>query len=175
MLAAILVMGVSGSGKTSVGAMLARELTLAFVDADALHPAHNRRKMASGIALDDADRAPWLEKVGAELAAGNVVVACSALRRNYRDRLRAAAPGLRIAFLQGSYALIAQRIEGRRHAFMSPSLLKSQLATLEPPSADEHAFTMDISRSPEEIVARIAAWAKAPASAVCPAHQDYTI
>jgi len=152
----VVVMGVSGSGKTTVGAALADALGLRFVDGDALHPAANVAKMAAGIPLDDADRAPWLDAVGAVLADGPVVVACSALKRAYRDRLRAAAPGLQLVFLDGDRALLASRMAARPGHFMPASLLDSQLATLERPEPDEHALTADIARPAEEIVTGLA-------------------
>jgi gluconokinase len=148
----VVVMGVSGSGKTTVGAALADALGLRFVDGDALHPAANVAKMAAGIPLDDADRAPWLDAVGAVLAAGQVVVACSALKRAYRDRLRAAAPDLELVFLDGSRELLASRMAARPGHFMPASLLDSQLATLEPPTADEHPVTVDVAAPVPEIV-----------------------
>ena len=147
----VVVMGVSGSGKTTVGEALAVALGVPFADGDALHPAVNVAKMAAGIPLDDADRAPWLDAVGAVLAAGPVVVACSALKHAYRDRLRAAAPGLELVFLEGSRELLDSRMRHRRH-FMPPSLLDSQLATLEPPTAEEQAITVDSAMSVAELV-----------------------
>ncbi len=149
-------MGVSGSGKTTVGAALADVLGLSFVDGDELHPAANVAKMAAGIPLDDADRAPWLDAVGAVLAAGPVVVACSALKRAYRDRLRAAAPALELVFLDGSRELLASRLVARPGHFMPASLLDSQLATLERPSPDERPVTVDIAAPVAEIVASLA-------------------
>jgi gluconokinase len=151
----ILVMGVSGSGKTTVGTLLAAALGTQFLDADSLHSDANRQKMAAGIPLNDVDRAPWLIAVGAALAKGNVVVACSALRRRYRDQLRSAAPDLPLVYLQGDRALLAQHLAGRHHEFMPPELLESQLATLEPPDDDEHAIVATIDRSPADIVARV--------------------
>ena len=152
----VVVMGVSGSGKTTVGAALADALGLPFVDGDELHPAANVAKMAAGIPLDDADRAPWLDAVGAVLAAGPVVVACSALKRAYRDRLRAAAPALELVFLDGSRELLASRLVARPGHFMPASLLDSQLATLERPSPDERPVTVDIAAPVAEIVASLA-------------------
>lgn len=149
-------MGVSGSGKTTIGAALADALGLPFVDADSLHLPANVAKMAAGIPLDDADRAPWLDAVGAVLASGPVVVACSALKRVYRDRLRAAAPELLLVFLDGSRELLASRLVARPGHFMPASLLDSQLATLERPGADEHALTVDIADPATEIVAALA-------------------
>ena len=149
----IVVMGVSGSGKTTVGALLAAALEVQFLDADSLHSEANRLKMAAGLSLNDMDRAPWLNAVGAALAKGNVVLACSALRRRYRDQLRLAAPDLRLVYLRGSRALLLRRLAGRRHEFMPPELLDSQLDTLESPAEDEHAIVADIDRSPSDIVA----------------------
>ena len=148
----VVVMGVSGSGKTTVGAALAHALGLEFVDGDALHPAANVAKMAAGIPLDDADRAPWLDAIGAVLAAGPVVVACSALKRVYRDRLRAAAPTLQLIFLDGERDVLASRMAARPGHFMPASLLDSQLATLERPTPDEHALTVDIDEPAATIV-----------------------
>lgn len=144
-------MGVSGCGKSTVGSLLAARLGLAFVDADSLHPASNVAKMARGIALTDDDRWPWLDAVAAELSAGSVVVACSALRRRYRDRIRLAAPALHLVYLRGDALLVLDRMTGREH-FMPPSLLASQLTTLEPPAPDEAAVVVDIGRTPAEIV-----------------------
>jgi gluconokinase len=138
----VVVMGVSGSGKTTVGEALAAALGVPFVDGDALHPAANVAKMAAGIPLDDADRAPWLDAIAAVLATGPVVVACSALKRAYRDRLRAGSPELELVFLEVDPATLLDRMTHRRH-FMPPSLLDSQLAALEPPALDEHAITVD--------------------------------
>jgi carbohydrate kinase (thermoresistant glucokinase family) len=149
-------MGVSGSGKTTVGAALADALGLRFVDGDALHPVANVTKMAAGIPLDDADREPWLDAIGAVLADGPVVVACSALKRAYRDRLRAAAPRLELVFLEGARELLAARMGARPGHFMPTSLLDSQLATLEPPTEDEHPLTVDIATPVADIVAALA-------------------
>lgn len=154
----IVVMGVSGSGKSTVGQLLATALALSFVDGDDLHPAENKRKMAAGIALNDLDRAPWLDAIAEVLARGSVVVACSALRRRYRDRLRAAVPELRLVYLRGSRELLSERISGRKHHFMPVTLLDSQLATLEEPGAEESALTVDVALAPVEIVARVVGW-----------------
>lgn len=151
--ARLLVMGVSGSGKTTVGRLLATRLTWRYVDADDLQPEANVRKMAQGVALNDEDRVPWLDAVAEVLMGHQVVIACSALRRIYRDRLRAASPDLQLLFLRGERDLLAQRLANRQHAYMPPSLLGSQLDTLEPPTDDEHAWVADIHHSPERIVA----------------------
>ncbi len=142
--ASIVVMGVSGSGKTTIGDGLARRLGLVFQDADDLHPPENRAKMARGEPLDDADRGPWLDAVAAVLADGGVVMACSALKRAYRDRLRRAAPALRLVFLHGDRDLLAERMSHRHGHFMPTSLLDSQLATLEEPAPDEQAVRLDV-------------------------------
>ncbi len=152
----VVVMGVSGSGKSTVAEALALRLGARYVDADALHPPANVAKMVAGIPLDDDDRRPWLDAVGAVLAEGGVVVACSALKRAYRDRLRAASPDLVLVHLRGDPALLAARMRGRNH-FMPVTLLESQLATLEPPTADEHPIVLDIARTPDELVALAAA------------------
>ena len=132
-------MGVSGSGKTTVGIALAAALGLPFRDADDLHPAANVAKMASGHALTDDDRMPWLALVGAELAAApeGLVIACSALKRVYRRAILAAAPSTRFVFLDGSRELLESRVQHRQGHFMPVSLLDSQLATLEPLTPDE--------------------------------------
>lgn len=156
----ILLMGVSGSGKTAVGRQLADRLGLPFLDADDLHAPANVAKMRAGTPLTDADRAPWLDAVAAQLgraagATGGIVVACSALKRSYRDRLRHAAPALRLVHLTGTPGLIYERAAARTGHFMPASLLESQLKTLEPPSADEHAIVVDVSRSPDDLATEI--------------------
>jgi gluconokinase len=148
---AVVVMGVSGTGKSTIGLALAETLDVPFVEGDDLHPVANREKMAAGIPLTDADRAPWLDAIAAKLDRP-VVVACSALKRAYRDRLREAAPDLVVVFLHGEPTLLAGRMEGRDGHFMPTSLLRSQLDTLEEPAADEHAIGVDVSLRPDEIV-----------------------
>jgi gluconokinase len=148
-------MGVSGSGKTTIGERLAARLGLRFADADDLHPAANVAKMRAGIALTDDDRWPWLDAVGTVLARGGVVVACSALRRAYRDRLRDAAP-YELVYLDGDRRLLAERIGLRKGHFMPATLLQSQLDTLEEPAADERAVTGDVALPVEQLVAEIA-------------------
>lgn len=142
---AIVVMGVSGSGKSHVGAALARACGVDFVEGDALHPAANIARMSAGIPLDDADRRPWLEAIAAAIAAHRgqgVVVACSALRRAYRDVLRQADPALRLLYLRVPRDELARRMRERQH-FMPPVLLDSQLATLEEPAAAERAIVLE--------------------------------
>jgi gluconokinase len=156
---AIVVMGVSGCGKTSVAEGLAAALGAAFIEGDSLHPAANVEKMSKGIALSDEDRWPWLDTIGGAMAGTlnegrGVVVSCSALRKVYRDRLRAAAGGLlSFVFLKGSRDLLLARMAARRNHFMPVSLLDSQLATLEDPSGEPGVVTIDIDASIEEIVA----------------------
>lgn len=152
----VLVMGVSGSGKSSVGVALAARLGVPFLEGDALHPAANVAKMAAGVPLDDADRAPWLAAIAAWIAAhAGGVVACSALKRAYRDRLRVTAPGLRLVALLPPAAVLAERLGHRRGHFMPGSLLASQLATLEAPGADEEALVVVADEPVEATVARI--------------------
>jgi gluconokinase len=147
----IVVMGVSGTGKSTVGRALAETLDLPFVEGDDLHPPANVAKMADGIPLTDADRAPWLDRVAARLDQPGVVT-CSALKRSYRDRLRAAAPDLVLVYLHGTPELLATRMAQRDGHFMPTSLLESQLATLEEPAADEDAIPVDVALRPDEIV-----------------------
>lgn len=151
----IIVMGVSGCGKSVVGAGIAAGLGIGFVDGDDLHPAANVAKMSRGEPLDDADRAPWLDRVGAELAAaGALVIACSALKRAYRDRIRAAAGGpVTFVHLAGDKALIAGRMAARSDHFMPMSLLDSQFAALEIPGPEEAAVSVDIAPPTDQVIA----------------------
>ena len=154
----IVVMGVSGSGKSTLGHLLSDALGLHFIEGDDLHPPRNVALMAAGTPLTDDDRRDWLDAVAAELAQAGppgVVVTCSALKRRYRDRLRAAAPALRLVHLHGDGARLAERLSGRSGHYMPASLLPSQLATLELPAADEHALVADIGRPPHHIVAEL--------------------
>lgn len=153
----VVVMGVSGSGKSTVGRAVADALGAPFVDGDDLHPAANVAKMAAGIPLTDADRVPWLRAVGRTLAEGDdagVVVACSALKRSYRDLIRDEAPGTVFAELDGPRELLQERMIRPGH-FMPVSLLDSQLATLEPLQADEAGLRLDIAESPADLAAAI--------------------
>jgi gluconokinase len=156
------VMGVSGCGKSLIGSALARALDIDFVEGDDYHSVGNVQRMASGIPLTDDDRAQWLRSLAARLreakdAGTGLVMTCSALKRSYRNVLRAGAGDVRFVFLRGPRALLAERISGRHGHFMPPSLLDSQLGTLEAPTADEGAWVCDISESPQDLVAGLLA------------------
>ena len=149
------VMGVSGSGKSTVGAALAQRLCVPFADGDDLHPAANIPKMSAGLPLDDEDRAPWLAAIGSWLAAhdrSGGVVSSSALRRSYRDALRSHVPALRFLHLQGTPDVIAARQATRPGHFMPASLLASQFATLEPLAPDEPGLVVDVAQPVDVIV-----------------------
>ncbi len=153
-------MGVAGCGKSTLGARLAKDLGWAFQDGDDLHPAWNIAKMAAGVPLDDADRAPWLAAIrrwiDERIAAGrDGVVTCSALRRAYRDRLTLDRPEVRIVHITGTPALIAERLAARAGHFMPASLNDSQFATLEPPEADEAILEIAADQALETQVARV--------------------
>ncbi|NTJ61230.1 gluconokinase [Agrobacterium rhizogenes] len=154
------VMGVSGCGKSSVGLALAQRLAGIYVDGDDLHPAANVARMSAGIPLTDADRWPWLDKIGQCLALADdtALIGCSALKRIYRDRIREVV-GAPVSFihLAGSRETILRRLQARRDHFMPPALLDSQFAALEPPGADELAITVDIDRPLDVVVAAIIA------------------
>jgi len=159
-------MGVAGSGKSTVGAAFAKALGIPFVEGDEYHPTENVRRMALGIPLTDDDRVPWLRALAAriqeaKLAGTGLVIACSALKRSYRDILRAEAPELRFIFLKGDRALVGARLAGRRGHFMPASLLDSQFATLEEPTPDENAWVCDVGQDPQNIVDALVARAAA--------------
>ena len=156
----ICVMGVAGAGKTTVGTLLADALGSAYLEGDDLHPAESVRRMAQGIPLTDEDRGPWLDAIASRIARAKrsdagLVVSCSALKRSYRDTLRRADGDMRFVHLVGDAPLIAQRLARRAGHFMPATLLESQLATIEIPAPDEHAWTFDVADTPEAIVARI--------------------
>ncbi len=158
----IVVMGVSGSGKSTVGALLAGELRCSYAEADDFHPLANVEKMAAGHALTDEDRLPWLDAIGVwideQIEAGRpAVVSCSALRRGYRDRLRAGRPEIQLVFLRGERDLIAARLATRHGHFFHAAMLDSQFAALEEPAPDEHVLVVSIGGTPQEIVADILA------------------
>ena len=151
----IVVMGVSGSGKSTVGAALAQRLRVPFADADDFHPPQNIAKMSAGQPLTDEDRRPWLDTLGKWLAArdgAGGVLSCSALKHAYRDRLRAFCPGTFFVHLEGSVEVIARRQAARPGHFMPPSLLESQFATLEPLGADERGLTIDVDQGVDAII-----------------------
>lgn len=152
--APIVVMGVSGSGKSTVGKELARRLRVAFIDADSLHPPTNIAKMSAGEPLDDSDRYPWLERVGKWLAEQREggVVSCSALKRTYRDQLRGHCRQVNFLHLHGSPELIGRRLAARSHHFMPAALLQSQFNALEPLGPDERGVVVDVSADIEAIV-----------------------
>lgn len=157
----IVVMGVSGSGKSTIARALAQRFGFEFIDGDSLHSPENLAKMSQGTALSDDDRTPWLNAIGQQLRdaqsrASGCVVACSALKRKYRDLLREYVPDTYFVMLDGTFELIKARLEARPHDFMPISLLASQFATLEPLQHDERGVCVDISLTPEEIVNQIA-------------------
>jgi gluconokinase len=152
-----LIMGVSGSGKTTVGKALARRLGWDFFDADDFHPAENIAKMASGIPLSDSDRAPWLAALHNLLSSTlksnhHPVLACSALKETYRAQLLDGIDNVEIIYLKGSYELIWSRMSGRDGHYMRPEMLRSQFAVLEQP---ENVFSLDVSMSPQDMVGKI--------------------
>ena len=160
---ALVVRGVSGSGKTTVAELLAKDLGWPFMEGDRLHPPANVENMRQGIPRTDADRAPWLDRIGEELkswaAVGKSgVLTCSALKRAYRDRIRSARADVRFVYVKGSETLIASRVAARHHEYMPASLLRSQFDTLEEPAQDEPGvMTVDASGSAEEEVAAVIA------------------
>jgi gluconokinase len=163
----IVVMGVSGAGKTTIGRLLAERLGLPFIEGDDYHPARNVAKMASGVPLEDEDRWPWLDALHEVLLEKQqAVLACSALKEKYRQRLLAGIPDAWLVHVHGDKALIAARLAGRRHRYMPASLLESQLAALEPP---RRAIAVDVAAEPASCVeAIVAAIAAARAGAAAP-------
>ncbi|WP_432195807.1 gluconokinase [Streptomyces sp. bgisy027] len=153
----VVVMGVAGTGKTTIGPLLAARLGVPYAEGDDFHPPANIAKMSAGVPLEDDDRWPWLDAIGtwAHGRAGlGGVVSCSALKRSYRDRLRAEAPGVVFVHLSGDRALIEDRMAHRQGHFMPTALLDSQFATLQPLRADEAGVAVDVAGSPEEITER---------------------
>ncbi len=162
-LSPVVVMGVSGSGKSTVGAALAQRLGVPFLDADALHPPANIAKMTAGEPLDDDDRYPWLESVGRWLAGHRGgVVSCSALKRKYRDQLRAHWPRVEFLHLNGSAEMIGSRLVARSGHFTPAALLRSQFETLEPLGVEEPGVTVDIGHSVDAIIDIFLAGSAAP-------------
>ncbi len=163
----IVVMGVAGSGKSSLGALLADALACPFLEGDQFHPAENIAKMSAGIALEDEDRWPWLDRLGEGIGraagpTGLAVAACSALRRTYRQRLRTrSGVPLGFIFLKGARGLILSRMEKRTGHYMPVSLLDSQFATLEEPQGEPHTLTLDIARPADALMRDALPWAKA--------------
>lgn len=165
---ALIIMGVSGSGKSTIGEALAKRLGWRFEDGDSFHPPSNVAKMKAGHPLNDDDRKPWLEAIAAEIARvaaaqDHVIIACSALKRAYRDILIHGRRDTRIVFLNGSEALIAARLQKRKGHFMPAGLLASQFEALEMPAADEHVVSVSIDAEVETIVDDIARKLSAPA------------
>ena len=165
----IIIFGVSGAGKTTVGKLLARELGWRFIEADDFHPAANIEKMRSGHPLTDEDRWPWLERLRQQIktslaATENVVLACSALKRTYRDRLRV-GEAVRFVFLRGDYVLVEKQLRSRRRHFMNPALLQSQFDDLEEPRPDENVLSWDESRKRSSKKSKQSCiWPRAPSS-----------
>jgi gluconokinase len=149
----VVLMGVSGVGKTTIGELLAQRLGWRFIEGDDYHPRQNVAKMAAGIPLEDADRWPWLDALNAILRGqGDAIIACSALRESYRRRLLAGIAEARVVHLRGAKALIASRLAERKHRYMPASLLDSQFATLEAPTG---ALSIDVAADPESCAAAI--------------------
>ena len=157
----VIVFGVSGAGKTTIGRLLAEQLGWRFYEADDFHPRANIEKMRSGHPLTDEERWPWLERLREQMtrslaANENAVLACSALKRAYRERLRV-SNDVRFVYLRGDYALIDKQLRDRRGHFMNPGLLRSQFADLEEPAPDEGMVTIELGRSPQRLVEEIKA------------------
>jgi len=159
----LLIMGVSGCGKTTIAERVAREIDGVFLEGDAFHPPENKTKMAAGTPLDDDDRWPWFDRLAAEARAvlgtgKSAVVACSALKQSYREHLFRNFPDHGLVHLEGSYELIKARMDAREHEYMSSILLRSQFETLEPPEPGAHTLTLSIEANPDEIVREIVDW-----------------
>ena len=157
----IIIFGVSGAGKTTIGKLLARDLRWRFIEADDFHPAANIEKMRSGHPLTDDDRWPWLEQLRQQIerslsARENAVLACSALKRAYRDRLHV-SDEIKFVFLRGDHALVEKQLRSRHGHFMNAALLQSQFHDLEEPESDENVQTVDLGRKPQELVDEIKA------------------
>jgi gluconokinase len=157
----IIIFGVSGAGKTTIGKLLARDLRWRFIEADDFHPAANIEKMRSGHPLTDNDRWPWLEQLRQQIerslsARENAVLACSALKRAYRDRLHV-SDEIKFVFLRGDHALVEKQLRSRHGHFMNAALLQSQFHDLEEPESDENVLTVDLGRKPQELVDEIKA------------------
>jgi gluconokinase len=155
----VIIFGVSGAGKTTIGKLLAQQLGWRFLEADDFHPAANINKMRSSHPLTDDDRWPWLgqlrQQIERSLAAGeNAVLACSALKRAYRDVLRV-SDEIKFVFLRGDYALIEKQLRSRHRHFMNPDLLQSQFDDLEEPTSNEDVLSIELGRTPEELVEEI--------------------
>ncbi len=163
----VVVMGVSGVGKTTIGRVLAERLGAVFLEGDKFHPPENVAKMSAGTPLTDEDRQPWLRALAGEAErraaeSRNVVIACSALKRSYRQILTERGT-MRFVHLSGDPALIKARLDARVGHYMPPALLPSQLATLEPPRADEGAVVIDIAAEPDVLIERVLAALRVPA------------
>jgi gluconokinase len=155
----VIIFGVSGAGKTTIGKLLAEQLGWRFLEADDFHPRANIEKMRSGRPLTDEDRWPWLERLREQISTSlaskqDAVLACSALKRAYRERLRVSGD-VKFVFLRGDYALVEKQLRRRRAHFMNPDLLLSQFTDLEEPEADEDVLTIELGRTPQELVEEI--------------------
>ncbi|MEO8808025.1 MAG: gluconokinase [Burkholderiaceae bacterium] len=169
----VVVMGVSGCGKSTVGRLMAKRLACEFLEGDDLHPPRNLERMAAGIALTDHDRRDWLKAIAEQLADAHaarygLIVSCSALKRSYRNQLRTASGDLAFVHVHASDDVLEARMQSRTGHFMPPSLLTSQLQTLEPPGPDERCITLDAALPAAQIAERACAWLATPFSAAAP-------